>query len=95
VIARILGEGQYELAAAQAARLAPLDAQLTATLEGDDEPAFKRALAASIALVRSAGSPVAADSLAASDIILPSPDASLAEVRKLLAEDGIALGGNA
>jgi hypothetical protein len=95
VIARILGEGQYELDEAAAARLAPLDAQLTVTLEGDDEPAFKRALDASVAVVRAAGSPVAADSLAASDIILPSPDAGLADVRKLLAEDGIALGGNA
>ena len=92
MIVRILGEGQYDLDEAQAARLAPLDAELTATVDRGDEQAFKRALDAAVTLVRSAGSAVAADSLAASDVILPSLDASLAEVRKLLAGDGIALG---
>ena len=92
MIVRVLGEGQYELDEAQAAQLAPLDAALTATVERGDAGDFRKALAAAIAKVRSAGSAVAPDSLAASDVILPSPDASLDEVRKLLAEDGITLG---
>jgi hypothetical protein len=92
VIVRILGAGQYKLDEAQAARLTPLDAELTATVDRGDEQAFKQALDAAVTLVREAGSAVAADSLATSDVILPSPDASLTEVRKLLAEDGIALG---
>lgn len=92
MIVRILGAGQYELDEALAGRLTPLDAELTATVDRGDEQAFKQALDAAVTLVRSAGSAVAADSLATSDVILPSPDASLTEVRKLLAEDGIALG---
>jgi hypothetical protein len=92
MIVRILGEGQYELGEADSARLASLDAELTATVDRGDEAAFRKALGAAVTTVRSAGSAVAADLLAASDVILPSPDASLDEVRRLLAEDGIALG---
>jgi hypothetical protein len=92
MIVRILGEGQYELDEAHAERLAVLDAELTATVDHGDEAAFKKAIDAAVAAVRSAGSAVPADSLAASEVILPSPDASLDEVRKLLAQDGITLG---
>lgn len=92
MIVRILGEGQYELDAARATQLASLDAELTATVDRGDESAFKEALDAAVTTVRSAGSAVPHNSLAASEVILPAPDASLDEVRKLLAEDGIALG---
>ncbi|HSZ42170.1 MAG TPA: hypothetical protein VK817_19610 [Trebonia sp.] len=92
MIVRILGEGQFELDKAQAERLAVLDAELTATVDRGDETAFKAALAAAVAAVRSTGSAVPDDSLAASEVILPSPDASLDEVHKLLAQDGITLG---
>lgn len=92
MIVRILGEGQFELDAAQAEQLAALDAELTATVDRGDEAAFKRALEEAVAAVRSAGSAVPHDSLAASEVILPSPDMSLDEVRKLIAEDGITLG---
>jgi len=92
MIVRILGEGQYELDAAQAAQLAPLDAELTATVDRGDETGFKQALAAAVSKVRSVGSPVPSESLAASEVILPSLGASLDEVRKLLAEEGISLG---
>jgi hypothetical protein len=92
MIVRILGEGQYELDEAEAGRLATLDAELTATVDRGDEAAFRQALTVAVAAVRSAGSAVPHDSLKASEVILPAPDASLDEVRKLLAEDGITLG---
>jgi hypothetical protein len=92
VIVRILGEGQYQLDDAGAARLTPLDADLTAAVERNDERSFTAALDGAVKLVRSVGAPVPADSLAASDVILPALDASLEDVRRLLAEDGITLG---
>lgn len=92
MIVRILGEGQYELGEAESARLAALDAELTATVDRGDEAAFKKALEAAVTTVRSVGSAVPADSLAASEVILPSADASLEEVREFLAEGGVALG---
>ena len=39
--------------------------------------------------VRSAGTPVGADVIEPSALILPQPDATMAEVRKLLADDGL------
>jgi hypothetical protein len=92
MIVRILGEGQFELDKAQAERLTVLDAELTATVDRGDEAGFKTALTAAVAAVRSTGTAVPHDSLAASEVILPSPDASLDEVRRLLAQDGITLG---
>jgi hypothetical protein len=92
MIVRILGEGQFELDKAQADRLGTLDATLTAAVDRGDEAEFRTALAAAVNAVSSAGTPVPHDSLAASEVILPSPDASLDEVRQLLAQDGITLG---
>jgi hypothetical protein len=92
VIVRILGEGQYQLDEAEAAQLAPLDLELDGAVDRDDEAAFRTALGTAVRLVRSAGTPLPPGELAASDLILPSLDASIDEVRKLLAEDGISLG---
>lgn len=92
MIVRILGEGQYELDETESVQLASLDAQLTATVDRGDEAAFRKALEAAVTTVRSVGSAVPAESLAASEVILPSADATLDEVRRLLAEDGITLG---
>jgi hypothetical protein len=89
---RILGEGQYQLEEAEAAQLAPLDLELDAAVDRDDAAAFRTALDGAVGLVRSAGTPLPPDELAASDLILPSQDASIDDVRKLLAEDGIHLG---
>ena len=88
---RILGEGQYQLDEAEAAQLAPLDLELDAAVDRDDEAAFRTALDGAVRLVRT-GTPLQPDELAASDLILPSLDASIDEVRKLLAVDGIHLG---
>jgi len=86
VIVRILGEGQYELDETEAAQLAPLDLELDAAVDRDDEAAFRTALDVAVRLVRSTGTPLRPDELAASDLILPSLDASVDEVRQLLAE---------
>jgi hypothetical protein len=91
VIVRVLGEGQYDLDEAAAAELAPLDLELDAAVDRGDETAFRAALDGAVRLVRS-GTPLAQDELASSDLILPALDASIDDVRKLLAEDGIHLG---
>jgi hypothetical protein len=86
VIVRILGEGQYEVGEAAAARLEELDSELEAAVEAGDDAAFKAALSASVEVVRAGGLPVPADSLHTAEIILPSSDADMAEVLKLLTE---------
>jgi hypothetical protein len=86
VIVRILGEGQYEVSQETATRLEELDTDLEAAIEANDDQAFKTALCASVDAVRAGGTPVAADSLHTAEIILPSSDADVAEVLKLLSE---------
>jgi hypothetical protein len=92
MIVRILGEGQFSLDDEAAERLGPLDAELGAAVDRDDDEAFHQALDGAVGLVRTSGTPVPPESLEPSDLILPHDDASLDEVRRLLAEDGIILG---
>jgi hypothetical protein len=88
MIVRILGEGQFTVADAAAAELNDLDTELASAVERDDEADFRRALNALLDRVRSAGTPVPADSLEPSGLILPHEDAGLAEVRKLMTDEG-------
>jgi len=89
MIVRILGEGQLELPDAELDRLNELDAQVESAVKADDEAAFGTALAELLEGVRRAGKPLAEDSLEDSDLILPPADATIAEVRELLNDDGL------
>ena len=89
MIVRILGEGQLELPDDQLDGLNKLDAQVEAAVDADDLDAFGVALSALLEGVRRAGKPLAEDSLEDSDLILPPADATIAEVRDLLNDDGL------
>jgi len=89
MIVRILGEGQLEVDDAVADELNKLDVRLEAALNSGDEAAFRPALAAMLDRVRAVGTPVPADTLEPSDVILPYSDASMDDVRGLLSEDGL------
>jgi hypothetical protein len=89
MIVRILGEGQFEVAEAAVAELNELDAALEAAVERNDDAAFRPALAALLARLREVGSPTEADDLRPSELIIPQPDATMAEVRKLLTDEGL------
>jgi PspA-Associated protein len=89
VIVRILGEGQLEVPDSAIDELNELDRTLEQAVEGNDEDAFGPALAALLARIREVGSPVQADDLRPSDLIIPQADATMAEVRKLLTDDGL------
>jgi hypothetical protein len=91
VIVRILGEGQYRLDDSAQGKLGSLDTKLGSAVERDDTEAFGEALNGALRVVRETGTLVPADTLEPSDLILPHEGASLDEVRKLLAEDGIIL----
>lgn len=89
MIIRILGEGQYDVSDAALDRLNELDAALEAAVEAGDRTAFAPALAALLGGVRTVGVQHEVDSLDTSDLILPPDDASIDEVRELLADDGL------
>jgi hypothetical protein len=91
VIVRILGEGQYELPDALLDELEALDAPAEQAVEARDDGAFATALAALLARVREAGTPLPVDRLAPSDVVLPAPDATVDDVRHLFADGGTGL----
>jgi hypothetical protein len=89
VIVRILGEGQLEIPDGEVAGLNALDYILQKAIDGDDDDAFRAALHALLDRVRAVGSPLAADALQPSELILPAPDAHVDEVRELLGDEGL------
>jgi hypothetical protein len=89
MIVRILGEGQFNVDEAATAELNKLDTQLEAAVERNDETAFTAALHGLLDQVRALGAPLPSDVLEPSDLILPAPDSSMDEVRKLLSDDGL------
>ena len=89
MIVRILGEGQLEVADSALDELNELDARLEAAVERSDESGFAAALAALLGRVREIGTPADPDTLAPSALILPQADATMADVRGLLSDDGL------
>ncbi|WP_055525934.1 PspA-associated protein PspAA [Streptomyces graminilatus] len=89
MIVRIMGEGQVRVADSHLTELNKLDDVLLAEMENGDGPGFRRTLHSLLAKVRELGEPLPDDSLEPSELILPSPDATLEEVRKLLNDDGL------
>ena len=89
MIVRILGEGQFRVDDDAAAKLTALDKDLDAAVRDGAESAFSAALHAAVALVRASGAPVADDEFVTADYILPFSDATVVEVRKLLADGTI------
>lgn len=89
MIVRILGEGQFDVPDTALDELNEFDEALVTAVESDDTDAFTRALSQLLAGVRTAATPHAVDALDSSDLILPGPDSSLAEVRALLGDEGL------
>jgi hypothetical protein len=89
MIVRILGEGQWDVPEAELDRLNELDSAVEGAVESGDDDDFRSSLDALLTAVRGAGSPLPDDSLDDSDLILPPSDATLEEVRELLADDGL------
>jgi hypothetical protein len=92
VIVRILGEGQFEVPDSAVTELNELDGALEAAVERGDEEAFRAALTALLAKVREYATPAKPDDLRPSELIIPQPDASMADVRKLLTDEGLISG---
>lgn len=89
MIVRILGEGQFRVDDDAAAKLTALDKDLDASVRDDEEAPFRAAMRAAVSLVKTVGTPLAADEIVTADYILPFSDATLDEVRKLLADGAI------
>lgn len=89
MIVRIMEEGQVKLDDSHFAELNKLDDELLEEMEEGDGEGFRRTLAALLEAVHRLGTPLPDDSLEPSELILPSADASLEEVRAMLGDDGL------
>jgi hypothetical protein len=84
-----MGEGQVRLDDSHLAELNKLDDELLREMRSGDQEGFGRTLTALLDTVRRLGVPLPKDSLEPSELILPSSDASLEEVREMLGDDGL------
>jgi hypothetical protein len=89
MIVRIATEGQYDLPDEDADRLNDLDNEAVAAVEAGDEERFHELFESMLELVRSDGTPVPADVLEESDVILPPPDLTFEEASERFTGDGL------
>jgi hypothetical protein len=85
VIIRILGQGQYVVDDQHAGELNSLDVELERAVEAGEEAAFRAALVALLGKLRELGECLPDDDLKPSDAAVPGDDATLTEVKELLA----------
>jgi phage shock protein A len=90
-IVRVLGGDLYELGPDARAELDARDQKLFQALDAGDAGTFETALAEAIAFVKARGTELPAADLRKSELVLPAPDTSLEDARKLLAA-GVASG---
>ncbi|HEX2373767.1 MAG TPA: hypothetical protein VHO93_07270 [Actinomycetota bacterium] len=89
MIVRISGEGQFDVPEHHVDELNRLDEDLTKAVDSGDEGQFTAALDALLASVRTAGEELPADWIGPSDLVLPSPEATIHEVREVLGDEGL------
>jgi hypothetical protein len=89
MIIRIMGEGQLRLDDSAVDDLNKLDSALEHAVEQNDEAAFGSALHALLGKARAVGTALPADAIEPSELILPGEDATIEEVRDLLADGGL------
>jgi hypothetical protein len=89
MIVRILGEGQLQVDDAAVDELNELDAKVEAAVDLGDEAGFTAALETLRERVRALGTPLDPGALHPSALILPQEGATMDDVRRLLADDGL------
>jgi hypothetical protein len=88
VIVRLLGEGQFRVDDALAAKLNELDDAIMKAVDAADEQALWRGLSTLADTVRTSGSRLSDEELVPSDAVIPPEDLSLDEARDLISGDG-------
>jgi hypothetical protein len=89
VIVRIATEDQYEIAGDDYTTLNDLDNAVVEAVEAGDEERYEKAFAQLIEYIRSNGTPVGADDLRESDVIVPPSDTDMAEAARDFTGEGV------
>lgn len=86
MIVRILSEGQYDLGGSALAELKRIDEDLFSSIATGDADGYRRHFDAALSVVRGQGDALPHDKLVESDLVLPAPDTTLDEARKLFTD---------
>ena len=89
MIVRIATEGQYRVPDDHADRLNDLDNAVVEAVQAGDEDRYHELFEELLAYVRAEGSPLEADDLEGSDVILPPPDTSFVEASEEFTGEGL------
>jgi hypothetical protein len=89
VIVRLMGEGQYRVDDSLGERLVELDERAAQAAEAGDEQALQEGLSELHRLVTESGERLPDDHLGASDLLIPPPDLTIGEARRLFEEEGL------
>jgi hypothetical protein len=89
MIVRILTEGQLRVPDSAMDELNALDDTVLGACQSKDEAGFQAALKTLLDRVRELGEPLALDELVESDFVLPMGDATIEEVERMMADDGL------
>lgn len=89
MIVRISSEGQFRLPDDDAARLNQLDNEAVAAADAGDESRFHEIWQQMLDLVEKDGTPLEADELVRSDVVMPPRDTTFEEARSNFSGDGL------
>jgi hypothetical protein len=89
MIVRILGDNQYVLDTKYLDKLNELDNCMVDHLSNEEVNEFSSCLHEMIHTIREKGTPLDPAEILPSDLIVPSPDITLEEARKLFTKEGI------
>jgi hypothetical protein len=92
MIIRILGEGQFLLDEVHLEKVNAIDNQIVVDVTQGNKVKYEQNLAKLISTVKELGQPLDPARIIASDIIIPPPDMSLEEARKVFAGEGLIRG---
>ena len=89
MIVRIATEGQSRVPDDHGDRLTDLDNAVVEAVQAGDEDRYHEIFEELLAYVRAEGSPLEADDLEGSDVILPPPDTSFVEASEEFTGEGL------
>ena len=89
MIVRLMNEGQYRIDDGLRDRLNEIDERAVKALEDSNEEELDMLLQRMWDLVQTDGERVPDAELVASDLVIPPPDLTLEETKKLFSEDGL------
>jgi len=89
MIVRILGDDQYVLDSKYLDKLNELDNCMVAHLSNEEVDEFSSCLREMIQTIQEKGTPLDPAEIRPSDLIVPSPDITSEEARKLFTKEGI------